>query len=79
MAELLVISMSTAVSRLDMIHPYAVCVSQERNLTDSSVKESARNHLSGRSTGTVAWMWISESMCHSTGNRMNQDVQSDVS
>ena len=36
---LLVISMSTAVSSLDMIHPYAVCVSQERNLTDSSVKE----------------------------------------
>ena len=28
---------------------------------------------------TVAWMWNSESMCHSTGNRMNQDIQSDVS
>ncbi len=61
-----------------MIHPFAVCVSQERNATDTS-KRKGQNHVMGDARLTVAWMWSSESMCHSLGNRMNQDVQSDVS
>ena len=51
----LVNSMSIVESSQDMIHPFAVCVSQERNSTDSS-KRKVQNHVMGDARLTVAWM-----------------------
>ncbi len=43
-----------------------------------SVRKNQSERISGRSTVTVTWMGCrsSESMCHSLGNRMNEDIQS---
>ena len=66
--------MPTKISSLDMTPPFAICVSQERNSTDSSKRKCRttwwEKHVSD------SRMDVSSELIVMVGSHMNQDIES---